>query len=400
MSRSLNNFSNYPQPMIKNGKDDYTQFITKPSDLNITHRNSSGSTYFVIDSRDRDINKYPETNKYRLDIPDEWRDVVSAQLIYGSIPNTYYNITKFNNLFFITEDNIHLTSITIPEGQYNNETLLNTFNGVYGNLFTSLTNKYNFKRNPTNHTLRIQSNRKNNSDFIYNINYTLNDSSNGRLYNSIDSIIGFKNSQYNSTEVDLSDIYITSITDLKSESINGYPLLRLYSPSYSKGFKKILNNEDYLILNGKEIRIYEIKNNNSFTFEIIDETPIDNFTILIGIGLIGNISILNSPNIYYVECSPYVILKIRDFDNYHSNNASDGSYTIIQLAEDKPSTIINHGTIPVDGITKNFNPPLSRLIYLDIEFCNPDGSLFEFRGEDHMLVIRFSMLNQSVKYSV
>ena len=400
MSRSINNFSNYPQSInqsIQSVKDDYTQFITKPPERNITHGRSS--KYFVVDSRDRDMNKYPEANKYRLDVPQEWRDIVSAELIYGSIPNTYYNITQFNNLFYITEDNINLTSIMIPEGQYNNEKLLATLNGDYGNLFSSLTNKYNFTKNPVNNTLRIQSNRKSATDFVYNINYLLNDSCNPCPYRSLDVVIGFKNNQYNSTLVDLSNINITGITNIGMESVNGYPLLRLYATSASGDFKSLFNVGDYLILNGSEIRIYEIKNSNSFTFEVLDGTLLSNLTVLSGVGLIGNISILISPNIFYVECSPYVVIKIRDFWNYNSNNASENSYTIIQLSEDKPCTIINQGTIPVDGVTKNFNPPLARLPYIDLEFCNPDGTPFEFRGEDHMLVFKFNMLNQPSKYN-
>ena len=57
----FNRFSNYPQSInesIQSVKDDYSQFITKPPDRNITHGRSS--KYFVIDSRDRDKNKYPE----------------------------------------------------------------------------------------------------------------------------------------------------------------------------------------------------------------------------------------------------------------------------------------------------------------------------------------------------
>ncbi len=399
MSR-ISNFSNYPNAIseqIQNVKDDYSQNIIKPPDRNITHGRTS--KYFVIDSRDRDKNKYPEANKYRLNVPQEWRDIVSAELIYGSIPNTYYNITVFNNLFYITENNIDMTSIEIPVGQYNNEKLLNTLNGVYGNLFVSLVNKYNFTKNPVNNLLRIQSNRKSNTDFVYNLNYLTNDTCNPCPYRSLDITIGFKNNQYNSVEINLSNIDITTIINLGSESVNGYPLMRLYATAVSGDFRLLFNVGDYLILNGTEIRINEIKNSSSFTFEVLDGTPLGNLTPLFGTGLIGNMSVLISPNIFYIECSPYVVLKIRDFFNYNSNNASENSYTIIQLAEDKPCTIINQGTIPVDGVTKNFNPPLPRLPFIDLEFCNPDGTPFEFRGEDHMLVLRLNMLNQPSKYN-
>ncbi len=395
----MSRFSQYPQSItesIQSVKDDYSQYITKPPDRNITHGRTS--KYFVIDSRDRDKNKYPEANRYRLDVPQEWRDIVSAELIYGSIPNTYYNVTDFNNTFYITEDSIHLTSIKLPVGQYDNQKLLDTLNGVYGNLFSGLTNQYHFTKNPINNTLRIQSNRKSNTDFEYNINYLITDSCSPCPYRSIDEVIGFKNNLYRSTEIDLSAINISYISDLSTESVNGYPLLKLVATSASGDFKSLFQSGDSLIINGAEIRVYEVKNASTFTFEITDGTVIANLTILSGAGLIQNMSVLISPNIFHIECNPYVVLKIRDFQNYNSNNASENSYTIIQL-NNNPCTIINQGTIPVDGVTKNFNPPLPRLPYIDLEFCNPDGTPFEFRGEDHMLVLRLNMLNQPAKYN-
>ena len=36
---------------------------------------------------------------------------------------------------------------------------------------------------------------------------------------------------------------------------------------------------------------------------------------------------------------------------------------------------------------------------MDIEFLNPDGSLFEFRGQENMMLFTISMLNQPGKYN-
>jgi hypothetical protein len=392
-------FSSFPQSItqqLNDVKNDYDQNIIKPPDRNITHGRIS--KYFVLDSRDRDMNKYPNANKYRLNVPQEWRDVVSAELIYGSIPNTYYNITDANNVFIISENSVDLNSITIPAGQYDDAKLLNTLNGTYGNLFSTLTNKYNFVKNPVDQTLRIQSNRKTGTDFVYNINYLINDKCTPCPYRSIDMTIGFKNSQYNAMMVDLSALNITSIVDLGVESENGYPLFEL---RVSNGnFRGTFQAGDYLLLTGFQysIRIYKVKNDNTFSFEVLDGTSSLTLTSIVGAGQIGNMSVLTSPNIFYIECTPYVVIKIRDFWNYNSNNAAENSYTIIQL-NSNPCTIINQGTIPVDGVTKNFNPPLGRLPYIDIEFVNPDGTPFDFRGEDHFLVFRFNMLNQPSKYN-
>ena len=392
-------FSSFPQSItqqLNDVKNDYEQNVIKPPDRNITHGRIS--KYFVLDSRDRDMTKYPHANKYRLNVPQEWRDVVSAELIYGSIPNTYYNITATNNVFIISENSIDLNSITIPVGQYDDAKLLNTLNGTYGNLFSALINKYNFVKNPVDQTLRIQSDRKTGADFVYNINYLLNDKCTPCPYRSIDMTIGFKNSQYNATMVDLSALNITSIVDLATESENGYPLFEL---RVSNGnFRATFQAGDYLLLTGAQysIRIYKVKNDNTFCFEVLDGTSSLAITSIAGVGQIGNMSVLTSPNIFYIECTPYVVIKIRDFWNYNSNNAAENSYTIIQL-NSNPCTIINQGTIPVDGVTKNFNPPLGRLPYIDIEFVNPDGTPFDFRGEDHFLVFRFNMLNQPSKYN-
>ena len=392
-------FSSFPQSIsqqLNDVKNDYEQNIIRPPDRNITHGRIS--KYFVLDSRDRDMTKYPNANKYRLNVPQEYRDVVSAELIYGSIPNTYYNITENNNVFIISENSIDLNSITIPMGQYDDAKLLNTLNGTYGNLFSALINNYNFVKNPIDQTLRIQSNRRTGTDFVYNINYLLSDKCSPCPYRSIDMTIGFKNSQYNATMVDLSALNITSIINLGVESENGYPLFEL---RVSNGnFRSTFQAGDYLLLTGAQysIRIYKVKNDNTFSFEVLDGTSAITITSIVGAGQIGNMSVLTSPNIFYIECTPYVVIKIRDFWNYNSNNAAENSYTIIQL-NSNPCTIINQGTIPVDGVTKNFNPPLGRLPYIDIEFVNPDGTPFDFRGEDHFLVFRFNMLNQPSKYN-
>ena len=100
----MSQYGQYPQAItqqIQNLADDYTQYIIKPPERNITHGRTS--RYLVVDSRDRDKNKYPNANKYRINNPQERRDVVSAELIYGNIPNTYYNITANNNIFYISE---------------------------------------------------------------------------------------------------------------------------------------------------------------------------------------------------------------------------------------------------------------------------------------------------------
>ena len=183
----MSNFSNFPSAIgmnLQQVNTDYDPYIIKPPERNKTHGNIS--KHLIIDSRDRDYILYPSSNKYRIEIPQEWKDVVSIELTLAQIPNTFYNITPGNNVFYISDSPDNLMSINIPEGQYTNESLIDTLNGKYGDLFINFSSKLNFARNPINLKLRIQSNRENNQDFIYNINYLLNESCNTCLLNSVD----------------------------------------------------------------------------------------------------------------------------------------------------------------------------------------------------------------------
>ena len=65
----------------------------------------------------------------------------------------------------------------------------------------------------------------------------------------------------------------------------------------------------------------------------------------------------------------------------------------------KENTIVNQATIPVHGVIKYYNPPLGKLLWLDVQFLNYDGTLFDFRGQENMLMFTVNMLNQPGKYN-
>jgi hypothetical protein len=401
------NFSNFPDSIGKNLQQvntDYDNLIIKPPDRNKTH--GSISKHLVIDSRDRNYLLYPNSNKYRLEIPQEWKDVTSIELTLAQIPSIFYNISEINNIFYISENPGSIIPISIPEGQYFNKSLIDTFNGKYGDLFINFESKFNFSRNPINLKLRIQSNRYTNQDFIYNLNYELNNSCSPCKLNSIDKTIGFINTQYQSETLDLSYIDVQSIilNPTTSVSDQDYILYRLVANKNNLGidvdFTNIFYINDYFILtdpvtgNTFSCQIYEIKNDNTIIFEELDgNNPV---------GLTGtifnNISILYSPNIFQVENKPYVILKIGGAQNLNSIGAADGCFTVIPLLN-LENTIVNQATIPVHSVIKYFSQPLGKLLWLDIEFLNYDGSLFNFRGQENMLMFTIAMLNQPGKYN-
>ena len=91
-------------------------------------------------------------------------------------------------------------------------------------------------------------------------------------------------------------------------------------------------------------------------------------------------------------------MKIKEANILNSIGAANNAYTIIPLLN-LENTIINQATIPSHGVIKYFNPPLPKMYWIDIEFQNFDGSLFNFRGQENMLMFTVTMLNQPGKYN-
>jgi hypothetical protein len=399
----MQNFSSFPNSISKGMQEvntDYNPNIIKPPDRNVTH--GSIARHLLIDSRERNVQTYPSSSKYRIEIQQEFRDITSVELTLAQIPNTFYNVHLSNNIFYISENETSINPIEIPEGQYTNESLIDTLNGKYGDIFFNLTSKYNFSRNPINMKLRIQSNRATNQEFIYNIKYNVYDSCTPCKNKSIDRTIGFLNTIYTSQEIDLSYISVASITNTGTFSDQDYPVYKLVATQMTGGievdFTNIFYVNDYFLLkNGANIyscQVYQIKNDTTILFEVLNGL---NPTVLTG-KIFGNISIIYSPNIFQVQVKPYVILKIRDFTNINSNGTSNNSYTVIPLIG-TDTTIVNQSTSPTHGIIKYFNPPMARMPWIDIEFLNYDGSLFDFRGQENILLFTLNMLNQPGKYN-
>jgi len=401
MSQYFSEFSNTVNPHIQQTKYDYSTEIIKPPERNKTH--GTITKQIVIDSRDRDYLKYPDSNKDRVEITEDFRDVTSLELILGQIPNTFYNISNQNNKFYISEGDTAIQNISIPEGQYNNEQLLDVLNGSKGDLFESLKNKYNFTRNVYDLKLRMQSNNSFSDQFVFNVNYEYDSGCLPCKVESVDRSIGFLNKTYYSYLVDLTFIsvpagQIIGLTKLSEDDYKLYKLKAESSTTKSLDFRSIFVVGDYFILKNGGVpyscRIYEIKNDDTIVLESIDGLDP---TVLSG-NIFQNISIIESPNVYQLNNKPYVILKISEAKLLNSINASNNAYTIIPLLNNE-NTIVNQATTPVHGVIKYFNPPLGKLLWLDVEFLNYDGTLFNFRGQENMLMFQISQLNQPGKYN-
>ena len=70
-----------------------------------------------IDSRDRDMVNYPHSNKYVIQLEEDVEDVLSAEIMYASIPVPFYTVHENNNRFRVTLEN-NTKTVTLDIGNY------------------------------------------------------------------------------------------------------------------------------------------------------------------------------------------------------------------------------------------------------------------------------------------
>jgi hypothetical protein len=112
-------------PSIKN------DFVFTPNHENL-HANSSKQPFsLLVDSRDRNIEMYPNPNNYVIQVP-RYKDVLSVEIIGADIPHSGFNIDNSNNTLYIAVNqemfiqyyngvripNVSYIEVVIPPGYY------------------------------------------------------------------------------------------------------------------------------------------------------------------------------------------------------------------------------------------------------------------------------------------
>lgn len=99
--------------MLKNITDQYPQCLPNyrnqlhpPQDYVIPPPNKDGSNarelskktvIYMVDSRDRDLEKYPDPANYKIELNDEYKDIGEIELISAQLPSVSYTINKNND---------------------------------------------------------------------------------------------------------------------------------------------------------------------------------------------------------------------------------------------------------------------------------------------------------------
>ncbi len=70
-------------------------------DIDFLKKNSIKEDYlFLVDSKTRDFQSYPEPNYYVINFNTPFRNVIGIDVIDASIPRTMYTVDKYNNVFY------------------------------------------------------------------------------------------------------------------------------------------------------------------------------------------------------------------------------------------------------------------------------------------------------------
>lgn len=78
----------------------------------------------LVDSRDRNFQKYPRPNGYRVRLPRTYRHVVSARLVSAEIPSSFLVFSEaMRNTSMVVIVNQTSKVVTIPDGNYDAQSL-------------------------------------------------------------------------------------------------------------------------------------------------------------------------------------------------------------------------------------------------------------------------------------
>jgi hypothetical protein len=78
-----------------------------------------------VDSRDRDLSKFPSSSSYRVRLPNTYKNVIAARLLAIVLPTTYYVFCEAHeNITFSATVGGVTATVTIPQGNYTTATMV------------------------------------------------------------------------------------------------------------------------------------------------------------------------------------------------------------------------------------------------------------------------------------
>jgi len=313
-------------------------------DVNYLKINSIKQSYtFLIDSKDRDREKYKQPNIYSIDFTVPFKNVIGLEVVDASIPRTMYNIDYFNNKFYYyiadttdkyinegfteivkneDDEDVPYTDlfklIEIPPGDYTFVNFINVFNNILLEIGDDISIKaYTTPPEQTN-LVQFTSTSK---AFVLDMNRST-------IYN----ILGF-------------DLLIDILEKEKVLNDMRYKYIDNYNKQDFK-FKKMFHS------------IYKESNGN----------------------------IIISPGIVYFMGYKYIILRCPEIEEHLYRSLSYSKYNL-GLAKFRINSFgYNDEKLEMTKIPLREFHPIGKLPRLTFRFEIENGELYDFKGVNHNIV--------------
>lgn len=375
-------YSEYPKSFNKLNTivdPTYDQIVIKPPKKNITHGRITKR--IVIDSRDRNIDLFPCTENYQIYLTDEFKDVVSVELVKAMVPNSNYIINKYNNLIYFQEIEGVVLKATIPTGDYSADDLITAIETVLNDIGDST---YKVYIDLPQQKFRISSDLSG-GDHIFVLMFYGGKEKYGDLErikypdNSIGKRLGYGATDY---------MYVFGTATNASNS----PYV--YGGNGANFAKDLVVGDSFRF--ESDNTVYIIKT-------IISPTELETTVNIINSH--QNVKLISGAhraiNKYDLSSDSYVIVDISELQRLDGfNKTVTDSFCIIPLVScHNTKNFFLIGTMGVSKEIKYFNPPNPRLMKLTIKFKSYDGNLFDFNGADNFLELEITALNQAGKYN-
>ncbi len=348
----------------------YTDHIIKRPEANVTH--GKISERYVIDSRDRNLALYPNSNQYVVPVLNEFRDVIAVELVQAYVPKSPYNIHSYNNRFCFSETPGEILTFQIPPGMYLLGETLRALLETQLNATGSST--YTVTISPNQDKFIFKSDLSGGAHIFEIILESCYNQEKGRdMYpqGSIGKILGFYPVNYN---------YGTGLMTIQS----GSTLVDGYKTKFTTDF----TTGDYFSINGN---VYQVATVNSDTSLTLAAPAVENlYRTAFSLGT------QRPPNPFNLNEDPYVILRVPELKRLNGVNTpiADGFQMINFYFTSQPNVIKSFYEI------RFFNPPIPKLSQFTIEFRTYNGDLWDTGNFDHYLDFNITTLNQTNHYSI
>lgn len=434
------------------------KFNSTPELFNIKpNKNEFKTSILVVDSRHRDKTKYPNPNQYIYNLNDNYKRVVSAELLYAYIPKSKSIVNNVNNELCISINHSSFYNIIFPIGNYNqdiniinNDNCINldeNINNILSNFSSDVSSicciyNYNLQKyffcslypgqihsftldfeGETLETYEIKNviKRIKGQDTFVKEKFLLETIKNYKP-NSLGYVLGFKPQLYTNKEIKCYFETFPGFVKIICKSTDDFDLLYFTITAKNPLLSRILisNTEDFstntYLINFNPTKIIDKMGMNQPHLINIYNGVESNYTNTYKIQEAdkNSLSIVLTNSLNWFKCLNNNHGYIR-FCFIEANNQpiyQNDPYLLLQIDEfdrlDSINTEIqkSYELIPfIDtlnifehshsyGNIKHFEPALSVLDKLNISFKDINGKLYDFMGQDHFMTFAVTYNNR------